>query len=218
MSEMRTPEGGVTGTAPIDLPTPHGTFEARAWRGHDGEHMSLLARGSAWPGEGSDASQPPLVRVHSECATGDIFGSYRCDCGEQLDGALEAIQREGGAVIYMRGHEGRGIGLFEKIRAYHLQDLGDDTVEANVHLGLPVDARRYDDAANILRVLGFERVRLMTNNPEKDGALASLGIEVAEIVPSEIAPREANRRYLETKREKMAHRLNLESSITTLKE
>ena len=218
MSEMRTPEGGVTGTAPIDLPTPNGTFEARAWRGHDGEHMSLLARGSAWPGEGSDASQPPLVRVHSECATGDIFGSYRCDCGEQLDGALEAIQREGGAVIYMRGHEGRGIGLFEKIRAYHLQDLGDDTVEANVHLGLPVDARRYDDAANILRVLGFERVRLMTNNPEKDGALASLGIEVAEIVPSEIAPREANRRYLETKREKMAHRLNLESSITKLKE
>ncbi|RUP87613.1 GTP cyclohydrolase II [Dermabacter sp. HSID17554] len=208
----------MTGTAPIDLPTPHGTFEVRAWRGHDGEHMSLLARGSAWPGEGSDASQPPLVRVHSECATGDIFGSYRCDCGEQLEGALEAIQREGGAVIYMRGHEGRGIGLFEKIRAYHLQDLGDDTVEANVHLGLPVDARRYDDAANILRALGFERVRLMTNNPEKDGALASLGIEVAEIVPSEIAPREANRRYLETKREKMAHRLNLESSITTPKE
>ena len=208
MSEMRTPEGGVTGTAPIDLPTPHGTFEVRAWRGHDGEHMSLLARGSAWPGEGSDASQPPLVRLHSECATGDIFGSYRCDCGEQLEGALEAIQREGGAVIYMRGHEGRGIGLFEKIRAYHLQDLGDDTVEANVHLGLPVDARRYDDAAEILRSLGMERVRLLTNNPEKDGALSKLGIEVAEIVPSAVTPREENRRYLETKREKMAHRLD----------
>ncbi|MCT2055881.1 GTP cyclohydrolase II [Dermabacter hominis] len=202
MSEAR-----VCGTEPIQMPTPHGTFEVRAWRGRDGEHMSLLARGSAWPGEGSDASQPPLVRVHSECATGDIFGSYRCDCGEQLEKALETIQREGGAVIYMRGHEGRGIGLFEKIRAYHLQDLGDDTVEANVHLGLPVDARRYDDAADILRALGMGRVRLMTNNPEKDGALAGLGIEVAEIVPSVIAPRGANRRYLETKREKMAHRL-----------
>lgn len=202
MSEAR-----VRGTEPIQMPTPHGTFEVRAWRGRDGEHMSLLARGSVWPGDGADASQPPLVRVHSECATGDIFGSYRCDCGEQLEKALETIQREGGAVIYMRGHEGRGIGLFEKIRAYHLQDLGDDTVEANVHLGLPVDARRYDDAADILRALGMGRVRLMTNNPEKDGALAGLGIEVAEIVPSVIAPRGANRRYLETKREKMAHRL-----------
>lgn len=202
MSEVR-----VRGTEPIQMPTPHGTFEVRAWRGRDAEHVSLLARGSVWPGEGSDASQPPLVRVHSECATGDIFGSYRCDCGEQLEKALETIQREGGAVIYMRGHEGRGIGLFEKIRAYHLQDLGDDTVEANVHLGLPVDARRYDDAADILRALGMGRVRLMTNNPEKDGALAGLGIDVAEIVPSVIAPRVANRRYLETKREKMAHRL-----------
>lgn len=202
MSEVR-----VRGTEPIQMPTPHGTFEVRAWRGRDAEHVSLLARGAAWPGEGSDACQPPLVRVHSECATGDIFGSYRCDCGEQLEKALETIQREGGAVIYMRGHEGRGIGLFEKIRAYHLQDLGDDTVEANVHLGLPIDARRYDDAADILRALGMGRVRLMTNNPEKDGALAGLGIEVAEIVPSVIAPRGANRRYLETKREKMAHRL-----------
>ena len=202
MSEVR-----VCGTEPIQMPTSHGTFEVRAWRGRDAEHVSLLARGSVWPGDGADASQPPLVRVHSECATGDIFGSYRCDCGEQLEKALETIQREGGAVIYMRGHEGRGIGLFEKIRAYHLQDLGDDTVEANVHLGLPVDARRYDDAADILRALGMGRVRLMTNNPEKDGALAGLGIEVAEIVPSVIAPRGANRRYLETKREKMAHRL-----------
>lgn len=202
MSEVR-----VCGTEPIQMPTPLGTFEVRAWRGRDAEHVSLLARGAAWPGEGSDASQPPLVRVHSECATGDIFGSYRCDCGEQLEKALEAIQREGGAVIYMRGHEGRGIGLFEKIRAYHLQDLGDDTVEANVHLGLPVDARRYDDAVDILRALGMGRVRLMTNNPEKDGALAGLGIEVVEIVPSVIAPRVANRLYLETKREKMAHRL-----------
>ena len=202
MSEVR-----VCGTEPIQMPTPLGTFEVRAWRGRDAEHVSLLARGAVWPGEGSDACQPPLVRVHSECATGDIFGSYRCDCGEQLEKALGTIQREGGAVIYMRGHEGRGIGLFEKIRAYHLQDLGDDTVEANVHLGLPVDARRYDDAADILRALGMGRVRLMTNNPEKDGALAGLGIEVAEIVPSVIAPRGANRRYLETKREKMAHRL-----------
>lgn len=218
MNDEHMREGGVLGTEPIALPTPHGTFEVRAWRGRDGEHMSLLARGSAWPGEGSDASQPPLVRVHSECATGDIFGSYRCDCGEQLSAALEAIQREGGAVIYMRGHEGRGIGLFEKIRAYHLQDLGDDTVEANAHLGLPIDARRYDDAAEILRCLGMERVRLLTNNPEKDGALSKLGIDVAEIVPSAIAPREANWRYLETKREKMAHRLEFSSMTTTHEE
>lgn len=191
----------VAGTEPVALPTPWGAFTARAWRGHDGEHLSLTAP------DRTDPAPAPLVRVHSECATGDIFGSYRCDCGEQLDAALSMIAAEGGTLVYLRGHEGRGIGLFDKIRAYHRQDGGADTVDANTDLGLPIDARRYDDAAAILGALGLTSIRLITNNPAKDRALEQLGIDVAGIIPSHIAARVENARYLATKRERMAHRL-----------
>ncbi|MDO5645459.1 MAG: GTP cyclohydrolase II [Dermabacter sp.] len=202
---------GIESTEAVRIPTPWGEFAVRAWRGADGEHLSLQApspvgAGETAPADGT-ATPAPLVRVHSECATGDIFGSFRCDCGEQLDSALARIAAEGGALLYLRGQEGRGIGLFDKIRAYHLQDEGADTVDANTRLGLPVDARRYDDAAHMLRSLGLNRIRLISNNPDKDRALSDLGIDVVELVPSIIEPRDANRRYLETKRDRMAHRL-----------
>lgn len=201
----------IRGTDAVLIPTPWGEFEVQAWRGRDGEHLSLRSpvKGRPTAAASSPGENPevPLVRVHSECATGDIFGSYRCDCGEQLDAALREIAAHGGALVYLRGQEGRGIGLFDKIRAYHEQDGGADTVDANTVLGLPVDARRYDDAADILRALSIERIRLLSNNPDKDRALSDLGIDVVEIVPNVIVPREANIRYLETKRARMAHRL-----------
>ncbi|MCS6711906.1 GTP cyclohydrolase II [Brachybacterium sp. EF45031] len=187
-------------TDPIALPTPHGTFTVRAWRGRDGEHLSLQAPATA-------TGTAPLVRVHSECATGDILGSYRCDCGEQLDQALARVAAEGGAVVYLRGQEGRGIGLFEKIRAYHLQDQGADTVEANTLLGHADDARRYDDAADILRALGLTSLRLLTNNPDKVEALTGLGLTVTSVEPLIVPPRPENLRYLTTKRERMHHAL-----------
>lgn len=194
----------IVGTESVCVPTPWGEFEVQAWRGRDGEHLSLRACTGA---ESVTDDEAPLVRVHSECATGDIFGSFRCDCGEQLEAALKAIAHEGGVLVYLRGQEGRGIGLFDKIRAYHEQDGGADTVDANTVLGLPVDARRYDDAADILRALDIYRVRLLSNNPDKDRALSELGIDVVELIPNVVEPREANARYLATKRERMAHRL-----------
>lgn len=207
----------IEGSEPVVMPTPWGEFEVRAWRGNDGEHLTLSAASPAGDRANGVALQaragqpslnePVLVRIHSECATGDIFGSHRCDCGEQLDAALTMIAREGGVLVYMRGHEGRGIGLFNKIRAYHEQDMGADTVDANVALGLPVDDRHYGDAASILRALGVGGVRLISNNPAKDEALAALGIDVLELVPSIVGTHAANARYLATKRDRMAHRL-----------
>ena len=212
---MNAPTRNVEGTAPVELPTPWGTFIAQAWRGHSGEHLSLTApgthheipRGQGDTGRHTTVAAACLVRVHSECLTGDVFGSHRCDCGEQLDAALSRIAEEGGTVLYLRGHEGRGIGLFNKLRAYHLQDDGADTVDANTLLGLPVDARTYDDAAAILRALGRTRIRLLTNNPHKQQALTALGIEVTDVVPNIITPRPENHRYLSTKRDRMAHHL-----------
>ncbi|SMY10759.1 3,4-dihydroxy-2-butanone-4-phosphate synthase [Brevibacterium jeotgali] len=194
----------VVGTEPVALPTPQGTFLTRAWRELDSagrpgiEHLTLEAVAPA-------SADTPLVRVHSECLTGDAFGSHRCDCGEQLETSLDLVAQHGGVVVYVRGHEGRGIGLWEKIRAYALQETGADTVDANLRLGHPEDARDYRAAAAILSALGVERVRLLTNNPAKIRALEVLGVEVAERIPVETTARPQNARYLDTKRTRMQH-------------
>nr|WP_231715057.1 GTP cyclohydrolase II [Arthrobacter gengyunqii] len=198
------------------MPTPYGDFMAQAWTDQrtGAEHMSVSAPGSGIQQDaaGADAGGSPvapLVRLHSECLTGDVFGSYRCDCGEQLEQALELIHLYGGTVIYLRGHEGRGIGLANKLRAYALQEAGADTVEANEQLGLPVDARDYQAAAEILHELGLNRIRLLSNNPTKRDRLHQYGITVAAMVPSEVPIRAENERYLQTKRDRMDHRLTL---------
>jgi 3,4-dihydroxy 2-butanone 4-phosphate synthase/GTP cyclohydrolase II len=152
-----------------------------------------------------------LVRVHSECLTGDVFGSMRCDCGLQLDRALGQIAGAGqGVVVYLRGHEGRGIGLGHKLRAYSLQDQGRDTVEANEELGFPPDSREYGIGSQILVDLGITTMRLMTNNPAKYGGLDGFGLEIVERVPVSITPNEENIAYLRTKQEKLGHLLGLE--------
>ncbi len=149
-----------------------------------------------------------LVRVHSECLTGDVFGSLRCDCGPQLEAAIRRIGEEGvGVIVYLRGHEGRGIGLTHKLRAYNLQDAGRDTVDANVDLGLPVDSREYGIGAQILVELGVTKMRLMTNNPAKYGGLEGYGLDIVDRVPLEQAPNPENVDYLRTKRERMGHLL-----------
>ncbi|MGW9403679.1 GTP cyclohydrolase II [Arthrobacter sp. NPDC055585] len=189
----------------VQLPTAFGNFTARVWTDTrtGAEHLSVSA-----PGTESDGGTP-LVRLHSECLTGDVFASYRCDCGEQLEQALGLISLHGGTVLYLRGHEGRGIGLANKLRAYALQEAGADTVEANEQLGLPVDARDYQAAAEILLQMGTPRVRLLTNNPVKRNRLEAYGVEVEAMVPSEVPVRAENERYLQTKRDRMNHHLNL---------
>ena len=152
-----------------------------------------------------------LVRVHSECLTGDVFGSLRCDCGVQLDLALEKIAEHGeGVVIYLRGHEGRGMGLGNKLRAYSLQDQGRDTVEANVELGFHADSREYGIGAQILVDLGVTTMRLLTNNPAKRGGLEGYGLEIVERLPLHVLPNDENIRYLRTKQEKLGHLLGIE--------
>jgi len=190
------------GSAPV--PTRWGTFLAHGYRnpGTGDEHLALVA------GDVDDG-EPVLVRVHSECLTGDVLGSLRCDCGAQLDAAMRRIAQAGrGALVYLRGHEGRGIGLAAKIRAYALQDDGLDTVDANVALGAPVDARSYGDAAAILRDLGVASVLLLTNNPAKRDGLAALGTTVAAVEPLATAATEQNGGYLRTKRDRLGHRLH----------
>lgn len=199
-------DSGVSGGPVVTLPTHFGVFAAQAWidTATGAEHISVSApTPSSLNGQGGD----PLVRLHSECLTGDVFGSYRCDCGEQLDYALELIQRQGGTLIYLRGHEGRGIGLANKMRAYSLQEAGADTVEANEQLGLPVDSRDYAAAAGILHSLGLTRIRLLSNNPLKSADLSRHGITVTRTVPTEVPARAENQRYLETKRDRMHHTL-----------
>jgi 3,4-dihydroxy 2-butanone 4-phosphate synthase/GTP cyclohydrolase II len=185
------------------VPTLVGDFTAHAYRSTlDGiEHMAY-AMGDLSEGP------PPLVRVHSECLTGDTLGSVRCDCGPQLQLALAKIAEEGrGVLVYLRGHEGRGIGLGHKLRAYALQDDGYDTVDANTAQGLPVDSREYGVGAQMLADLGVSAMRLMTNNPAKYGGLDGYGLEVVERVPIEVSPNPENVRYLETKRSRMGHQL-----------
>ncbi|SEI85524.1 bifunctional 3,4-dihydroxy-2-butanone-4-phosphate synthase/GTP cyclohydrolase II [Demequina mangrovi] len=181
------------------LPTRHGEVTIRAYRDArtGDEHIALVVP----PKEGV----VPVVRVHSECLTGDAFGSLRCDCGPQLDAAIARIVEEGGAVIYLRGHEGRGIGIAAKVQAYALQDEGYDTVDANTHLGLPVDRREYGAAASILHDLGLTQIRLLTNNPAKVEGLRASGVDCIERIPHRVGAHPENESYIRTKVARMGH-------------
>ena len=187
----------------VDLPTDYGHFRLTPFRQKSNglEHIAIT-KGNVADGE------PVLVRVHSSCATGDIFASKRCDCGEQLHRAMQMIEAEGrGAVVYLN-QEGRGIGLMDKIRAYKLQEAGLDTVEANIHLGHQADERSYGVGAQILNLLGIKKLRLMTNNPVKRIGLEGFGLEVVENVPIEVAPNPYNLTYMRTKKSRMGHELS----------
>ncbi|MFT4188261.1 MAG: bifunctional 3,4-dihydroxy-2-butanone-4-phosphate synthase/GTP cyclohydrolase II [Aeromicrobium sp.] len=208
---LRRHEQQVERLATTSLPTEFGTFTALGYRDTiDGaEHIALIY--------GDVTPENLLVRVHSECLTGDVFGSQRCDCGPQLQASFAQIAAEGaGVVVYLRGHEGRGIGLLHKLQAYALQDQGHDTVEANLQLGFGEDERDYAAAAQVLRDLGVGSVRLLTNNPDKTAALEQYGVAVVEQRPLRIAPTEHNLRYLTTKAERMGHDLPLATTAGDL--
>lgn len=187
----------------VDMPTAHGHFRLIPFRQKSNglEHVALFK------GEWS-SDEPVLVRVHSSCATGDIFGSMRCDCGEQLHKAMEMVEQAGKGVIVYLNQEGRGIGLMDKMKAYKLQEGGVDTVDANIYLGHKADERDYGVGAQILRELGVHKMRLMTNNPVKRVGLEGYGLEISEIVPVETTPNQYNERYLRTKKERMGHKLH----------
>jgi GTP cyclohydrolase II len=189
--------------AEAHLPTEFGEFRILGFRSLiSNEEFVVLVRGSLEP------EAPTLVRIHSQCLTGDVFGSTKCDCGQQLRAAMQFVaEAERGVIIYQQ-QEGRGIGIINKIRAYALQDLGADTIQANARLGLEVDARRYDQCCEILLELGLRRVRLMTNNPEKISALRNFGFELVERVTLPIRFHRTSERYLKTKRERMGHFIN----------
>lgn len=189
------------------IPTTHGDFRVRAYTddAHGTAHLMLCA------GELHDGM---LVRVHSECLTGEAFGSLKCECGPQLQAAMEAVQREGGAVLYLRGQEGRGIGLVNKLKAYRLQEDGLDTVDANLALGLPADAREYLSAVQMLEDVGVREVRLLTNNPLKSAALEEHGIRVVERVPLEVGRNAVNDGYLRVKAERMGHLFSPDAATT----
>ncbi|NYE21099.1 GTP cyclohydrolase II [Microbacterium immunditiarum] len=197
------------------VPTAHGKFRFLAYKDRvtSTDHVAIVS--------GELDADAPLVRVHSECLTGEAFDSLKCECGPQLDAALDAIEQDGGVVIYMRGHEGRGIGLINKLRAYSLQERGLDTVDANLALGLPADARDYAAAAGILADLGIERVRLLTNNTDKVKQLRDLGLDIVEQVPLLVGVGPNNHQYLATKRDRMGHLIDeddLSDALSQMKE
>jgi 3,4-dihydroxy 2-butanone 4-phosphate synthase/GTP cyclohydrolase II len=205
ISYRRANEKHVELISSASLPTEFGDFVANAYRSKidNSEHLALVA---GEIGDGEDV----LVRVHSECETGDIFGSLRCDCGPQLQAALKAIGEAGrGILVYMHGHEGRGIGLGNKLKAYELQDQGLDTIDANLAQGLPVDSRDYGTGAQILFDLGVRSMKLLTNNPAKRAGLVGFGLEIVERIPLQITPNKHNKSYLATKQDRMGHSLDL---------
>ena len=205
-------EKQVERVAEARIPTAYGEFTAFGYRStFDGVEHVALVRGEIGDGD------RVLVRVHSECLTGDVFGSTRCDCGPQLDAAIEAVAEEGrGVVLYVRGHEGRGVGLMHKLQAYQLQDAGADTVDANIQLGLPADARDYGTGAQILVDLGIRTMRLLTNTPGKRAGLEGYGLEIVERVPLHTTPTADNIAYLRTKQERLGHLLDLPGGIDAL--
>jgi 3,4-dihydroxy 2-butanone 4-phosphate synthase / GTP cyclohydrolase II len=209
IEHRRHTERLVTRVAQTVIPNAYGNWRAYGYRSDiDGaEHLALVLGEIEGDAGLAEAGEDVLTRVHSECLTGDVFGSQRCDCGAQLDAAMAKIAERGrGVVLYLRGHEGRGIGLLSKLRAYNLQDAGEDTVDANLKLGLPVDAREYSVAAQLLDDLGVRSVRLLTNNPAKVNALAAHGFGVTRIpLPAVATPQ--NLRYLTTKRDRLGHQL-----------
>lgn len=186
----------------VDMPTKYGHFKLVAFKdkSSNAEHLAMIK--GEW-----DKGEPVLTRVHSSCFTGDILASFRCDCGEQLHKAMQMIEAEGKGVILYMNQEGRGIGLLNKLKAYKLQEEGMDTVEANLHLGFAMDERDYGVGAQILKLLGVSKLKLMSNNPKKRAALKGYGLEIVEIVPIEIKPNKYNERYLQTKRDKMGHEI-----------
>ena len=186
----------------VDMPTQFGHFKLIAFKEKNttNEHLALIK--GEW-----EKGEPVLTRVHSSCFTGDILGSLRCDCGEQLHKAMQMVEKEGKGIILYMNQEGRGIGLVNKLKAYKLQEQGMDTVEANLHLGFPMDKRDYGIGAQILRYLGVTRLRLMSNNPRKRAGLLGYGIEIVETIPIEAVPNPHNEKYLQTKRDKLGHQI-----------
>jgi 3,4-dihydroxy 2-butanone 4-phosphate synthase / GTP cyclohydrolase II len=208
IQQRRESEQLVEKVVEARIPTPYGEFKAIGYRSlvDDRQHIALV-KGDIGDGEGV------LTRVHSECLTGDVFASLRCDCGEQLDYAIQKVAEEGrGVVLYIRGHEGRGIGLLHKLAAYRLQDEGFDTVDANVNLGLPVDSRDYGVGSQILYDLGVRSMRLLTNNPVKRAAIEGYGLSIEERIPISLPANEENRGYLRAKATRMGHELDLGDS------
>lgn len=195
----------------VDMPTQWGDFDMIAFRQTNTNDLHLALIKGEW-----QEDEPVMVRVHSSCMTGDIFGSCRCDCGPQLHKAMEMVEKEGKGVIIYMNQEGRGIGLLNKLKAYKLQEQGMDTVQANLALGFPMDKRDYGVGAQILRDLGISKLRLMTNNPTKRAGLLGYGLEIVDTVPLEIYPNAHNKKYLTTKRDKMGHKI-LQAEINKLK-
>jgi 3,4-dihydroxy 2-butanone 4-phosphate synthase / GTP cyclohydrolase II len=193
-------ESLITQEIAVQMPTEWGNFDLHAFTQRSNNYQHLALAKGTW-----QENEPVLVRVHSSCLTGDIFGSCRCDCGPQLHHAMSMIEKEGKGVLVYMNQEGRGIGLLNKLKAYKLQEQGLDTVEANLELGFQMDQRDYGVGAQILRELGVTKMRLLTNNPKKRTGLIGYGLEIVEVVPIEIEPNEHNTRYLTTKRDKLGH-------------
>jgi GTP cyclohydrolase II len=191
--------------AEADFPTRWGHFRIHGFEGQFGQGASARKEEAVAVVMGDIHSAPPLVRIHSQCLTGDVFGSLRCDCRQQLEMALQMISEAGAGVLLYEQQEGRGIGLMPKLQAYQLQDQGRDTVQANEDLGFKADHREFQLPAEVLKALGLKEVRLLSNNPQKVAALESAGVKVVERVPCEVEPHAASERYMNTKKEKMGH-------------